>query len=294
LLGLEALHSHGFVYRDLKDMNILLDANGQARIADFGLCADVSKTTTHGPKGTKGYWAPEQLDKSEHGLSPDYWTFGVCVYHWSTLKLPFPAEEEDGPTVKKEDEADIIKKKTLSGEFDRDRKEVKAALKGVPELDSLVTALMTLDPKQRLGSGGNGWKDVKAHAFWKDFPWETMERGMLTAPIIPKKTKMNASMPSTMKEEFAEWAEKDVPENSAETFSFFNTVNDELQSEMAIEAGDKDTAHFARTEVGEEPTPNKFKWADLIDSSSKKSLAQIVKGGGGGSGGGGGGCCIVS
>ena len=35
-------------------------------------------------------------------------------------------EEEDGPTVKKEDEADIVKKKTLSGKFDRDRKEVAA------------------------------------------------------------------------------------------------------------------------------------------------------------------------
>ena len=37
VLGLEALHAAGYVYRDLKDHNVLLDASGQARISDFGL-----------------------------------------------------------------------------------------------------------------------------------------------------------------------------------------------------------------------------------------------------------------
>ena len=41
-----------------------------------------------GSSGTKGYWAPEQLDGSEYYHSPDFWTFGVCAFHWSTGKLP--------------------------------------------------------------------------------------------------------------------------------------------------------------------------------------------------------------
>ena len=321
LLGLEALHAAGFVYRDLKDMNILLDANGQARIADFGLCADVNEKLAKGPSGTKGYWAPEQLDKSEYALTPDYWTFGVCVYHWNCLKLPFPAEEEDGPTVKKEDESGIVKAKILTGKWDRGRPEISKALEGVPQLESLLEGLLTLDPKARLGCGGNGWKDVKAHPYWKDFPWEVMERAMLPAPITPKKTKMNAAPPSTMKEEFVEWANKDIPEGADETFKWWEFVNLELQSEMAIEAGDKDTAHFAQTELDAAPTKSKVTWNDLTAYDSKNTLAQVLKKGGGGGGsssgggggsstkpsggssggggggndaGGGGGCCVIA
>lgn len=146
ILGLERLHAFGIVYRDLKDRNVLLDAAGQARIADFGLAADVSKGYITGKAGTLGYHAPEQLDPKHHkqtasGIkaapapapadeaapdddhpdddhhndddhhddddehdddpnvgyttSIDFWTLGVCAYHWSTLEMPFgPSHEE--------------------------------------------------------------------------------------------------------------------------------------------------------------------------------------------------------
>ena len=60
VLGLEALHKHRIVYRDLKGSNILLDERGYARIADFGLCADVKKENATGAHGTRGHIAPEQ------------------------------------------------------------------------------------------------------------------------------------------------------------------------------------------------------------------------------------------
>jgi len=292
LLGLEALHAAGFVYRDLKDMNILLDANGQARLADFGLCADVSEGPTTGSSGTKGYWAPEQVDGSMYNQSADYWTFGVCVYHWTTLKLPFPADIDEDVTIKKEEEGPIIKEKIKGGKYDQERKEVARALKEVPEFQSLLDGLLTLDPKARLGCGGNGWSDVKAHAYWKDFPWETMERGILTAPLIPKMTKMNAAPPSKLKEEFVEWANKDAPADASTTFAWWDFVNPELQEEMAIEAGDKDTAHFSRKAIDETPTPSKVTWSDLSGYDAKKTLKDLL--GGGGGGGGGGGCCSIS
>jgi hypothetical protein len=56
-LALEVLHSHGFVYRDLKDKNVLLDADGTARLCDFGLVHDMSEGPATGKVGTKAFWA---------------------------------------------------------------------------------------------------------------------------------------------------------------------------------------------------------------------------------------------
>ena len=40
--GLQAIHDAGYVYRDLKPQNVLLDAEGQVRISDMGLTADIT------------------------------------------------------------------------------------------------------------------------------------------------------------------------------------------------------------------------------------------------------------
>ena len=53
ILALEVLHSHGFVYRDLKDKNLLLDATGRARLCDFGLVHDMSTGPASGKVGCR-------------------------------------------------------------------------------------------------------------------------------------------------------------------------------------------------------------------------------------------------
>jgi len=58
-LGLQELHDHGFLYRDLKASNILIDVKGHAKLADFGL----AKKAEHSDSflGSKAYLAPEML-----------------------------------------------------------------------------------------------------------------------------------------------------------------------------------------------------------------------------------------
>ncbi|CAM9312289.1 unnamed protein product, partial [Heterosigma akashiwo] len=64
-LGVDALHRHNLVYRDLKPDNVLLDDEGYCRISDLGLATEVTPTLS-GACGTRGYWAPEML-RRENG-----------------------------------------------------------------------------------------------------------------------------------------------------------------------------------------------------------------------------------
>jgi len=81
LLGLEALHNKGFIFRDLKPGNIVLDEDGHALLTDFGLSKEASDYILNESFcGTPAYMAPEVLNKSGHGKAIDWYHFGTFIY----------------------------------------------------------------------------------------------------------------------------------------------------------------------------------------------------------------------
>ncbi|KAH0933379.1 hypothetical protein HID58_010496 [Brassica napus] len=90
--GLKYLHGEGFIHRDIKCANILVDASGAVKLADFGL-AKVSKLNDiKSSKGTPFWMAPEviNLKRSDgYGSSADIWSLGCTVLELLTRKIPY-------------------------------------------------------------------------------------------------------------------------------------------------------------------------------------------------------------
>jgi serine/threonine protein kinase len=97
--GMLAAEEQGIIHRDLKPSNLLIDSNGCARVADFGLArfaASPSEQSLTGLlMGTPFYMAPEQAE-DPRGVDSraDIYSFGATFYHALTGQPPF-----DGPTT---------------------------------------------------------------------------------------------------------------------------------------------------------------------------------------------------
>lgn len=187
VLGLEALHAAKICYRDLKSKNVLLDAVGQARLADFGLSADVSKAPSSGSSGTRGHLAPEQytpvgpdgkkLPRPTYYTSPDLWALGVCVHHWTVGRRPFVCGKASSGSDS--DEVDVLG--VYRAGFDRSL----PLFVEQPALLSLVDGLLTLEPHARLGVRGEGLREVMEHAYFEGFDWAALRQGAMAAPFNP-------------------------------------------------------------------------------------------------------------
>jgi serine/threonine protein kinase len=90
-------HRLGVLHLDLKPGNILLDANGQAKVADFGLARrlGLAQHDDGHISGTLGYMAPEQVDRSvaEISAATDLWGLGAILYELLTTHRPFEADD---------------------------------------------------------------------------------------------------------------------------------------------------------------------------------------------------------
>ncbi|XP_064032440.1 serine/threonine-protein kinase PAK 3-like [Pogoniulus pusillus] len=97
LQGLDCLHSHNIIHRDIKGCNILLGMDGSVKLADFGVCAlltpEQSKRTSYA--GTPHWMAPEILKEEPYGAKGDIWSLGITAVEMAEGEPPFASESDN-------------------------------------------------------------------------------------------------------------------------------------------------------------------------------------------------------
>ncbi len=101
--ALEYMHARGIIHRDIKPENIMITAEGNIKILDFGLARLMGQSDGEsglgGMAGTVAYMAPELL-KNQNSTDPqsDLYALGVTFYELLTGRVPYPGEDP-GSTI---------------------------------------------------------------------------------------------------------------------------------------------------------------------------------------------------
>ena len=101
LHGLNYMHKHNLINRDIKCKNILVNKDGVAKLCDFGISQKFIKETYARHKAGSPYWmAPELINQQKYDKSIDIWSLGITCIELAEYEPPYINYDKNEALIK--------------------------------------------------------------------------------------------------------------------------------------------------------------------------------------------------
>jgi len=163
--AVESAHQHLVVHRDIKPGNVLVNADGEPKLLDFGIAKlldeaqSPNSTQTHVPLLTPAYASPEQIRGEPVTTTTDVYSLGVLLYELLTGSSPYQTTTADRVAIERavcEEEP-----KKPSAVLSADRQDQRRHLIG--DLDNIVLMAMRKESAHRYASVGQLSEDIERY-----------------------------------------------------------------------------------------------------------------------------------
>jgi len=164
VVGLEALHSLGIVYRAVQPESVYVDMRGLVVFMDYRVSKvgiDPVNGKTYTVCGCADYLAPEIISQKGHGTAVDLWALGSLLYELAVGIHPFNSSSEVATYSKITSFGSKTFPSLTFPEY------VSS------EIKSIVNQLLVPRPEARLGSGVGGFDALKKHSLFRGIDWKT-------------------------------------------------------------------------------------------------------------------------
>jgi len=155
-LGVEHLHKHGFIHRDLKIENIMLNRDGHLKLVDFGLAIEIDAVSSL--CGSLLYMSPEMLKTHTIGRFTDWWSFGITFYELFTGHPPWSSYQNKAK-IKREIMNIVVSPPTRL----------------TPVGGKFLCGLLKHDYEDRLGTISDD--EISSCSFFSSIDWEATRQG---------------------------------------------------------------------------------------------------------------------
>lgn len=199
VLMMEFLHSKGIIYRDLKPENLVVDANGYLKLADFGFAKHIGNARAFTICGTPDYQAPEVIMRRGATKGVDHWAIGVLIFEMLVGEPPFMSATNDPwdtfrraatgrchvPSFVSEDATDLIYRLLQVCHMSW----ILVCVSVYSWLYHSCTStegifFIQVNPDRRLGA--HGVAEIKQHPWFNGISWNDLEAKRVKPPMVPK------------------------------------------------------------------------------------------------------------